>query len=138
MQIGELVVGATVNFAGTQKHHLCLRAILAHGFEQVLRAEQVNVQRFVRLLVAESHRRLARQVGNVRGLHELNHVLHVFEVQQVTIQVFDAFDFLPGLRLFVAKAVQIVGGTHKARQNVVPEGTRSSCYKNAHIFVLSP
>ena len=105
----------------------CLGANLPGGFEEGLCAEQVDVQRFVGLLVAEAHGRLARQMVDVRGLHLLQHFVHVLEVEKVPVEVFDAFAFLPWLRLLVAKAEQLVVRSPEGREKVEPECSCTAC-----------
>ncbi len=111
VQVSQLLFRAAVDFATAEEQHFCFRYDLAHGFEERLRAKQVDVERFVRLLVAESHGRLASQVIDVRRGNFLNHFLDVSEIQQVARQVLDAFDFLPGLRKFVTETVEFVIST---------------------------
>ena len=52
MQIGQLLFRTAVDFATAEEQNLCLGHHLAHGFEERLRAKQVDVECFVGLFIA--------------------------------------------------------------------------------------
>ena len=108
VQVSQLLRSFAVDFATAKEQYLCTRHHLAHGFEESLRTKQVDVERFVRLLVAQAHRRLACQMVDVRWGNFLNHFLHVPEIQQVAGQVLYTLNLLPWLRKFVTETVKFV------------------------------
>ena len=125
VQVGQLLVRSAVNFATAEEQRSCFRCNLTDCFEERLSAKQVDVERFVRLFVAESYRRLACQMVDVCRGNFLNHFLHIPEIQQVAGQVLYAFDFLPRLRKFITETVQFVIGAAQVRKNAEPERHQS-------------